>query len=140
MGQVVRSSDAADEPVGQTLAIGLIQAGRTDNARSLSLEFRERHGANACADVRLDDAARIVGRLQRADIDRHAHPGVGEERSVHHSTVGRTRCAATSVPMHGAVGTATAPGNARGSSDPSVHSARKSTPAHELHRLGKLLG
>ena len=47
MGEVVRSADVADEPVGQALAIGLIQAERTDNARLLSLELRERHRANA---------------------------------------------------------------------------------------------
>ena len=74
MGEVVRSADVTDEPVRQALAIGLIQAERTDDARSLSLEFRERHRANACADVRFDDAARIVARFERADVDRDMRP------------------------------------------------------------------
>ena len=64
----------ADEPVREPLTIGLIQAERTDDARSLSVEFRERHRANACTDVRFDDAARIVARFQRADVDRDMRP------------------------------------------------------------------
>ena len=74
MGEVVRIANMADEPVRQALAIGLIQAERTHNARPLPVEFRERHRANARADVRFDDAAGIVTRFQRADVDRHVRP------------------------------------------------------------------